>query len=114
MAGGTDWTTLTLAIITGAGFGTVAGAAITTYGGRGQQRRELRSRALECLEQLEVIRTNISAEEAMRENNFSDRPEFRQVRVSCLLAGVPRPIMDTYEKICNDAWMGPNSDLSER
>ena len=114
MAGGTDWSILAPSIIAAAGFGTIAGAAITTYGGRGQQRREVRSRALDCLEHLEVIRSYISTEEAMQGHEFSERLEARQMRVNCMLAGVPRRIIDTYEKICNDAWMGPCSDLGDR
>jgi hypothetical protein len=105
--------TLAPAIAAAAGFGTIVGSAITTYGGHGQERREARSRALDCLEQIEVLRVEISTDEARRLDSFVDLPEFRQLRVSSMMAGVPRSVIDTYGKICNDArWLNV-TDLSD-
>src|SRR6266536_2367095 len=102
MASATDWVTLAPAIAAAAGVGTIVGSAITTYGGRGREQREARSRALDCLEKLEVLRTGMSEEERIN-SSFVDLPEFRQVWVSCMVARVPRSVVDTYGKICDDA-----------
>ncbi len=102
MASATDWVTLAPAIAAAAGVGTIVGSAITTYGGRGREQREARSRALDCLEKLEVLRTGMSDEERLN-SSFVDLPEFRQLRVSCMVARVPRSVVDTYGKICDDA-----------
>jgi hypothetical protein len=105
MAGATDWVTLAPAIVAAAGVGTIIGSAITTYGGRGRERREARSRALDCLEQLEILCDSMSSEELLN-SEFNELPEFRQLRVSCMVAGVPRSTIDTYGKICNDScWL---------
>lgn len=113
MTGAIDWVALAPAIAAAAGVGTIVGSAITTYGGRGRQRREARSRALDCLEQLEVLRAEISIDDVRRDDSFVDLPEFRQLRVSCMLAGVPRTVVDTYGKICNDARWLSVTDLSD-
>jgi hypothetical protein len=50
MAGGTDWAVLGPALAAAVGIGTITGAVITTYGGRGRERRKARSKALASLE----------------------------------------------------------------
>ena len=71
----------------------------------GRERREARSRALDCLEQLEILREGMSREELLN-SDFNELPEFRELRVSCMVAGVPRSTIDTYGKICNDScWL---------
>ena len=51
MTGGTDWAVVAPAILGAIGVGTFAGAVVTTYGGRGRERREARSKALGGLEE---------------------------------------------------------------
>ncbi|HEY6315848.1 MAG TPA: hypothetical protein VIY52_34275 [Streptosporangiaceae bacterium] len=42
---------------------------------------------------------------------FTSLPEFRQLRVSCMIAGVPRSAIDAYGKIGDDApWLGTADD----
>lgn len=113
MPGGTDWTALVPAIVAATGFGTVAGSAIATYGGRGSERRKIRSRALKCLENLEVIRGEMALKEPdpQQDKPLTSLPEFRQLRVSCMIAGVPPSVIDIYGKIGDDSpWLNTTDD----
>jgi hypothetical protein len=117
MPGGTDWTTLAPAVIAAVGFGTIAGSAITTYGGRGQERRKVRSRALKCLEHLEVMREQMKLEgpDPEQDKPLTGLAEFRHLRVSGMLAGVPRSAIDIYGKIGDDApWLSTADDSDPR
>lgn len=111
MPGGTDWATLAPAIVAAVGVGTIAGSVITTYGGRGQQRRKVRSRALKQFESLEVIRETITDPHAEQDHPLTDMPAFKQLRVNCMIAGVPRSIIDVYGNIGDDGpWLGTVGD----
>lgn len=110
MAGGTDWAVLAPTIIGAIGVGTVAGAVVTTYGGRGRERREVRSKALAELEQIEVTRRTLP----LAEGTYYDLSTFAKFGTACMIAGVPRSIVATYDQICNASrrftLTGSNSD----
>jgi hypothetical protein len=56
--GGTDWATLGPAVAGALGVGSFVGSVVSTYGGKGRDRRKARSRALNCLEKIEITRRN--------------------------------------------------------
>jgi hypothetical protein len=114
MPGGTDWASIVVAIVGAAGVGTVVGSAITTYGGRRQARQEIHSKALECLENFEVQRRAMTPEEAQIEELVSSTAVFRSLLVACMIAGVPRHVIDTYGSICDqDPWLGTAGHAAE-
>jgi len=94
MAGGTDWA-VAVPTIVGAIVGTVAGAAITTYGGHGQQRRETRSNALASLQKIEVARRTLP----LAEGTYYDLTAFAELIAASMIAGVPRPVIALYDQI---------------
>lgn len=105
MAGGTDWAVLVPSIVAAVGFGTVAGAVVTTYGGRGRERRETRSKALANLEEVEVRRRTLP----LNEGPYYDYATFAKLSAECMIAGVPRSVLATYDQICyaSRRYVGP-------
>jgi hypothetical protein len=105
MAGGIDWVVLIPSIAGAVGFGTFAGSVITTYGGRGRERRKARSKALADLEEVEVHRLTLS----FNEGPYYDFATFAKLNTKCMIAGVPRPVLSLYDQICyaNRRYVGP-------
>jgi hypothetical protein len=95
MAGETDWVALIPAIIGAVGIGTVAGAVISTYGGRGRERREIRSNALASLEKIEITRRTL----LLPEGPYYDLTEFSKLSAVCMIAGVPRSVIRLYDQV---------------
>ena len=88
--------TLALAAAGALGVGSFAGSIISTYGGKGRDRREARSTALDGLEKLEIARrTRLPAQ-----GSYYDRQKFTELCAMCMIAGVPRYIVNVYDHFC--------------
>ena len=96
VAGGTDWATLVPALAAALGIGSFAGAVVSTYGGKGRDRRQARSRALDGLERLEIARRTRPA----AQGSYYDRQQFTELCAKCMIAGVPRYIVSVYDHFC--------------
>jgi hypothetical protein len=79
--------------------GSLAGSVVSTYGGKGRDRRKARSRALNCLEKLEIARRDHSD----RPGTHYDREAFTALCAKCMIAGVPRSVVSVYDHICRAA-----------
>jgi hypothetical protein len=97
MTGGTDWAVVAPAIIGAIGVGTFTGAVVTTYGGRGRERREARSKALGGLEEIEVTRRTLP----LVDGTYYDLATFTRFGTVCMIAGVSRSVVATYDQICD-------------
>jgi hypothetical protein len=95
MAGGIDWTAL-LSAVGGFGIGSIVAAAVTTYGGKGRQRRKARSKALTRLEKFEITRRTLP----LAEGSYYDMGTFAALASTCMIAGVPRPVITLYGQVC--------------
>jgi hypothetical protein len=92
VTGGINW-----AEIAGAfGFGAVVAAVVTTYGGKGRERRRARSKALARLMKIEVTRRTLP----LAEGTYYDMATFARLASACMIAGVPRPVVILYDEIC--------------
>jgi hypothetical protein len=90
-SGPTGWLPL---IITTLGAGAI-GSMITTYGTQGRQRLDARSNAMACLERIEANRGLDPIAQGLQYN-----PEaFAELHMKCLVAGVPRHLVRTYERV---------------
>src|SRR5690348_7972037 len=94
MAGGSDWA-VAIPTIVGAIAGTAAGAAITTYGGHGRERRGARSDALASLQKIEVARRTLP----IAEGTYYDLAAYAELIAAAMIAGVPGSVIATYDQI---------------
>jgi hypothetical protein len=92
VTGGINWTEIAGAF----GVGAVAAAVVTTYGGKGRERRKMRSRALARLEKIEITRLT----SPMIDGSYYDMATFARLTSTCMIAGVPRPVVTLYSEIC--------------
>lgn len=93
----TSWLSLLGALLGAASVGTVTGALVTTYGGRGRERREARSKAMESLGRIETAR----GRKPIGNGAYYDRSDFAELNSRCLVAGVPRSVITVYEDVCH-------------
>jgi hypothetical protein len=86
------------------GFGTAAAAVITTYGGRGRERRTVRSRALDCLEEIEIKRRV----HPLGGSASYERKAFTALCAKCMIAGMLRHVVSVYDHVCEaDSSLAP-------
>jgi hypothetical protein len=97
MTDGTNLAALLPTIIGGIGVGTVAGAFVTTYGGRGAEHRELRSKALAALEQIESRRLTTRP---IGEGTYYESKAFAELKAVCMVAGVSPVVVSFYDEVC--------------
>jgi len=95
MVDGTGWAGIGVSLAGGFSVGSVIGPVINTYGGKGQTRRKVRSRALNSLEKLEIRRRS-----ELASNVSYDRGRFTALCARCMIAGVPRYVVSVYDHIC--------------
>jgi hypothetical protein len=94
MSGGpTGWFPLIFTTVAAGGVGSV----IATYGGQARERRNARSGVIACLQRLEVARKTHKSAEV-----FDYDTAMAELSAQCVLANVPRYLMDLYE-LANDA-----------
>ena len=92
VTGGINW-----AEIAGSfGVGAILSAVVTTYGGKGRERRRARSKALARLMKIEVTRRTLP----LAEGTYYDMATFARLASACMIAGVPRPVVILYDEIC--------------
>ena len=69
---------------------------VTTYGGKGRERRRARSKALARLMKIEATRRTLP----LAEGTYYDKATFARLVSACMIAGVPRPVVILYDEIC--------------
>ena len=69
---------------------------MTTYGGKGRDRRAARSGALDNLEKLEITRRT----HPLATGSYYNLRSFTELCAVCMIAGVPRYIVSIYDHTC--------------
>jgi hypothetical protein len=98
-SGPSGWLPIIITSLTSLTAGGSAGALITTYGGKGRERRRARSDVIAALSAAEVARLSRPPEAGPSANPA----EIAELQTKCMLAGVPRALPDLY-KLANDRW----------
>jgi hypothetical protein len=99
-SGPSGWLPIAITSATSLFAGGSVGALITTYGGKGRERRKARSEAMTAL---------LACEQARRSQQFGDRltnpnrEGIAQLQAMCLLACVPRDLVRMYQE-ADEQW----------
>jgi hypothetical protein len=94
-SGPSGWSSIAIAVASGVFTGGTIAAFITTYGGKGRERRKVRSEAMAALLACEQTRRSQPVNDRLTNPN---REGIAQLQAMCLLACIPRDLVRMYEE----------------